>query len=65
MAKCKECGSESGSYRLCGNCKKQWKETRLKAYDITYESIGDLYFDTSKEFKKELIINEKTIKNKQ
>lgn len=64
MAKCKECGNEAENYKLCGNCKKEWKKLRLKAYEITYESIGDLYFDTSKEFRDELKLNEKRLRER-
>lgn len=64
MAKCKECGNEAENYKLCGNCKKEWKERRLKAYEITMESIVDLYWDTSKEFIDEMKLNEKRLKER-
>jgi hypothetical protein len=33
MGKCKQCGNESERYRLCVNCKKEWKENRLKSFE--------------------------------
>lgn len=38
--------------------KRNWKKIRLKAYEITHSEVGDLYFDTSKEFREQLKLNE-------
>lgn len=50
MAKCKECGKESDNYRLCTDCKKDWKRKRLKAYEIVESEIGKQTYQNRKEF---------------
>ena len=59
MATCKQCNNEAGDYRLCTSCKKEWREIRQQAYQEAMDSVGDMYFDTSKEFRAEMKKREK------
>ena len=54
MAKCKECGKESDNYKLCTDCKKDWKRKRLKAYEIVESEMGKQTYQNRKEFTKRL-----------
>ena len=64
MATCKQCNNEAGDYRLCTSCKKEWREIRQQAYQEAMDSVGDMYFDTSKEFRAEMKKREKVIRNR-
>lgn len=55
------CNRESQGYRLCGNCKKEWRERRLRAYELTVKEIGGRTHDNRKEFDKCLKKIEKSL----
>lgn len=49
---CKRCGKDSYGYRLCGDCKKEWKVFRAMAYEIVVCEIGEN--ENGKQFNKRL-----------
>tara|TARA_R110000772_G_C13117687_1_gene421455 strand:- start:100 stop:288 length:189 start_codon:yes stop_codon:yes gene_type:complete len=54
MAKCKECGKESDNYKLCTDCKKDWKRKRLNAYELVVSEMGEQTYQNRREFTKRL-----------
>ena len=54
MSKCNKCNRESQGYRLCGNCKKEWRAIRMKACEMTRNELGEKTYENRKEFDKRL-----------